>query len=81
MTVTPVPPCDPGDDETRLIRAILGACPECDAAGPHQHEDAEPLPEPVCSRFKMPAAFRDGQWQHAEAADRAVCALFFWAAG
>lgn len=32
--------------------------------------------DPVCRKCKMPAAFRDGEWRHAEPADELACAFF-----
>lgn len=31
------PPADPQSPETRLLRAILGLCPDCDINDPHLH--------------------------------------------
>jgi hypothetical protein len=37
----PLPPADPDNPETRLLRAIFGLCPDHDTCPPGAHEDQE----------------------------------------
>lgn len=34
-----LPPADPDNPETRLLRAIFGACPDCDETDPHENHE------------------------------------------
>ena len=45
-----IPPVDPDNPETRLLRAIFGVCPDCEETESHEHScrtcgKEQPLPD------------------------------------